>query len=356
MLTFGKDARAFPSALTQKPILVGGAGFYAQELLIPVVGLLLMGGVQLFYHRTAYGKHSRRWPITRGRGPDGDPHPAGGDVRLRLVGAARGIAGILLAPILNVAATMGSIIGLKAFAVAIIGGLTSARGSWWQGWATAWSSPSSPAIFPRAPARSSASPWSSSSSSCGPGASWALARRARLMARVLCAGLFVAGRGPAASHGQHLLPLRGQQCRAPHHRDGRPERPRRLQQARFRSAMRVLRHRRLRGRGDLGPLGAQPVAGRAPGHSCRCGRGGRGGRGSSSGDGPLPGDGHHRLRDHRRRNPGGMGRGHGRTRRHLQHSEAAAGAGVLDHPGGGGAFLILVPICAGRRGAERCSP
>jgi branched-chain amino acid transport system permease protein len=39
-----------------------------------------------------------------------------------------GVAGILLAPILNVAATMGTIIGLKAFAVAIIGGLTSAPG------------------------------------------------------------------------------------------------------------------------------------------------------------------------------------------------------------------------------------
>jgi len=42
MLSFGKDARAFPSALTRKPILLGGAGFYPQELLIPIVGLALM--------------------------------------------------------------------------------------------------------------------------------------------------------------------------------------------------------------------------------------------------------------------------------------------------------------------------
>jgi len=38
------------------------------------------------------------------------------------------VAGVLLAPLLNVAPQMGTIIGLKAFAVAIIGGLTSAPG------------------------------------------------------------------------------------------------------------------------------------------------------------------------------------------------------------------------------------
>src|SRR5499426_2953005 len=54
MLAFGKDARAFPSALTQRPILVGGAGFYPQEVLVPVVGLALMALVQVLYHRSPY--------------------------------------------------------------------------------------------------------------------------------------------------------------------------------------------------------------------------------------------------------------------------------------------------------------
>ena len=39
-----------------------------------------------------------------------------------------GVAGVLLAPLLNVAPQMGTFIGLKAFAVAIIGGLASAPG------------------------------------------------------------------------------------------------------------------------------------------------------------------------------------------------------------------------------------
>jgi branched-chain amino acid transport system permease protein len=129
MLLFGKDARAFPSALTQKPILVGGAGFYAQELLIPVVGLLLMAGVQLFYHRTAYGKQLKAVAYNpEAAGLMGIHIPRAVMFAYGLSASLAGIAGILLAPILNVAATMGTIIGLKAFAVAIIGGLTSAPG------------------------------------------------------------------------------------------------------------------------------------------------------------------------------------------------------------------------------------
>jgi branched-chain amino acid transport system permease protein len=129
MLLFGKDARAFPSPLTERPILVGGAGFYPQELLIPVVGLLLAGAVQLFYHRTAYGKQLKAvaWNA-EAAGLMGIHVPRAVMAAYALSALLAGIAGLLLAPVLNVAATMGTIIGLKAFAVAIIGGLGSAAG------------------------------------------------------------------------------------------------------------------------------------------------------------------------------------------------------------------------------------
>ena len=39
-----------------------------------------------------------------------------------------GIAGMLIAPLFNVNADMGTLFGLKAFAVAILGGITSAWG------------------------------------------------------------------------------------------------------------------------------------------------------------------------------------------------------------------------------------
>jgi branched-chain amino acid transport system permease protein len=39
-----------------------------------------------------------------------------------------GIAGILIAPLFAVSADMGTLFGIKAFAVAILGGISSARG------------------------------------------------------------------------------------------------------------------------------------------------------------------------------------------------------------------------------------
>ena len=129
MLSFGKDARAFPSALTQKPILLGGAGFYPQELLIPLVGLALMALVQALYHRTRWGKQWKAvaWNA-EAAGLMGINVPRAVMAAYALSALLAGVAGVLLAPILNVAPTMGTIIGLKAFAVAIIGGLASAPG------------------------------------------------------------------------------------------------------------------------------------------------------------------------------------------------------------------------------------
>src|SRR5258705_166745 len=54
--------------------------------------------------------------------------PRAGAVSYALSSGLAGVAGLLLAPLLNVSPTMGTLIGLKAFAVAILGGLTSAAG------------------------------------------------------------------------------------------------------------------------------------------------------------------------------------------------------------------------------------
>jgi branched-chain amino acid transport system permease protein len=129
MLAFGKDARAFPSPLAVTPWTVLGAGVYPHELLVPVAGLAIMALVELGFRRTLAGKALRAVSFS---------HDAAGlmgiDVNRTITAAyalssmLAGVAGILLAPILNVSATMGTTIGLKAFAVAIIGGIESPRG------------------------------------------------------------------------------------------------------------------------------------------------------------------------------------------------------------------------------------
>ena len=85
--------------------------------------------VQLFYHRTAYGKQLKAvaWN-PEAAGLMGINIPRAVMASYALSALLAGVAGVLLAPLLNVAPQMGTIIGLKAFAVAIIGGLTSAPG------------------------------------------------------------------------------------------------------------------------------------------------------------------------------------------------------------------------------------
>lgn len=129
MIAFGKDARAFPSPLTQRPWNVLGAGVYPHELLVPMAGLAIAIVVELAFRRTLAGKALRAVAYS---------HDAAGlmgiDVTRTITAAyalsslLAGVAGILLAPLLNVSATMGTTIGLKGFAVAIIGGIESARG------------------------------------------------------------------------------------------------------------------------------------------------------------------------------------------------------------------------------------
>jgi len=129
MVTFGKDARAFPSSLTAHPLMFFGAGVYPQELLLPVAGVGLMLGVEAALRRTLFGKTLRAVAFS---------HEAAALMGINvnrtfaacygISSALAGIAGILIAPILNVSATMGTIIGLKAFAVAIIGGIESPAG------------------------------------------------------------------------------------------------------------------------------------------------------------------------------------------------------------------------------------
>ena len=129
MLTFGKDARAFPSSLAQRAVTVLGAGVYPHELLVPVVGVALMVLVELAFRRTLAGRALRAVAF------DHDAARLMGidvtrtiSVAYALSSVLAGVAGILLAPLLNVSATMGTTLGLKGFAVAIIGGIESARG------------------------------------------------------------------------------------------------------------------------------------------------------------------------------------------------------------------------------------
>lgn len=129
MVTFGKEVRGYPSPLAASPINVLGFGVFPLELLIPVVGLLVAIALRILLTQTLMGK------MVQAVSENPETARIMGVPVLRLVAFSfslstvmAGLAGMLIAPITNVSATMGTLLGLKAFAAAIIGGLGSPWG------------------------------------------------------------------------------------------------------------------------------------------------------------------------------------------------------------------------------------
>jgi branched-chain amino acid transport system permease protein len=131
MFTFGKEPRSLPSPLAQTPLSIGdlGLGVYPLQLLIPALGLTLAALLHLVSRRTRWG--TGLLAVVQNRSAArlmGIPirRAIAGAYALSTVFAA--IAGVLIAPLFNVHSDMGTLFGLKAFAVAILGGITSAWG------------------------------------------------------------------------------------------------------------------------------------------------------------------------------------------------------------------------------------
>ena len=124
LLVFGKSPRGLPNALAQEPVTIAGAGIYPLELLIPVVVLVIAWGARLFYGSTMLGRALRATAFDR------EASLAVGINVNRMVGLSyalssmlAAIGGVLIGPLIGVSSSMGFLIGLKAFAVAIVGGL-----------------------------------------------------------------------------------------------------------------------------------------------------------------------------------------------------------------------------------------
>jgi branched-chain amino acid transport system permease protein len=129
LFTFGKEPRGFPTVLAGKPVELFGAGVYPLQLVIPVVGLAIAILLQAVFARTRLGKAL----LAVVQNPDA-AKLMGIDVRRAITvsfmisTALAALAGLLIAPLYSVHSDMGTLFGIKAFAVAILGGITSASG------------------------------------------------------------------------------------------------------------------------------------------------------------------------------------------------------------------------------------
>jgi branched-chain amino acid transport system permease protein len=129
LFTFGKEPRGFAMDWAGGSIPIAGLSVSPLQIAIPAAGLALAAALHLFSRRARPGKAL----LAVMQNPDA-ARLMGINVPLAISAAYAastvfaGVAGILIAPLFNVHSDMGTVFGLKAFAVAILGGLTSAWG------------------------------------------------------------------------------------------------------------------------------------------------------------------------------------------------------------------------------------
>jgi len=128
-ITYGPLGRPLVSPLAEKPIRIAGAGVYLQELLLPLVAIGVMLALEAFYRRTTLGRAMRAVAFNRiVAGLMGINVNRIALIAYAMAAAIAAVAGILIAPVAQATPTMGALIGLKAFGVAIVAGISHARG------------------------------------------------------------------------------------------------------------------------------------------------------------------------------------------------------------------------------------
>jgi branched-chain amino acid transport system permease protein len=131
MLIWGRNYHTFPSLMASAPHHIGGASITDLQILIIVLAALMMGGLMLLVNRTRLGRAMRAT----------SENPAiaglmGVDINriislTFIIGSALGaLAGIMVGANYGIAHYgMGSLLGLKAFTAAVLGGIGNLPGA-----------------------------------------------------------------------------------------------------------------------------------------------------------------------------------------------------------------------------------
>jgi branched-chain amino acid transport system permease protein len=129
LFTFGKEPRQFVSALAEVQWQWLGSNVGLMQLLIPLVG----GGMALALWLVR--RYTRLGKVLEACVQNPKAATLMGIQVKRVIAVAfalstlfAAVAGLLIAPLFSVSAEMGTLFGLKAFAVAILGGVSSAGG------------------------------------------------------------------------------------------------------------------------------------------------------------------------------------------------------------------------------------
>lgn len=130
MLIWGKDAYAMPSFTDHPPIDIAGARLLMQSIWIITISVLIAGGLHFFYKKTLAGKAMHACAINKHAAwLVGIPYKAMILLAFGISTGMGGVAGTIIAPITMPAYDMGTMLGLKGFCAAMLGGLGSLWGS-----------------------------------------------------------------------------------------------------------------------------------------------------------------------------------------------------------------------------------
>lgn len=126
---WGRDDLKFPSPLGETSIVFMGVRVLPMEIAIVIGALAMMLAVEFFNRRTVFGKAVVATANDRdAAGLMGINTGLVITFSYALSSMVAALAGVLVAPVTLTGAQMGAALGLKAFAVAIIGGLNSGLG------------------------------------------------------------------------------------------------------------------------------------------------------------------------------------------------------------------------------------
>ena len=126
---WGKDDLTFPSPLSSTPFQIFGANVQPMQVAVIVGALAIMAAVEIFNRKSIYGKAVVATSDDRAAaGLMGIDTSRVITFSYALSSMTAAFAGVLIAPLTLTGATMGAVLGLKAFAVPIIGGLSSGMG------------------------------------------------------------------------------------------------------------------------------------------------------------------------------------------------------------------------------------
>lgn len=131
MMFWGREYHAFPSLLPNNSHMLSGATITEVQILIVLVALGMMGGLLLLMHHTRLGRAMRAVAenpsaaILMGVNVNGVIA-----ITFMLGSALASVAGIMVSANYGIVHySMGSVLGLKAFTAAVLGGIGNMRGA-----------------------------------------------------------------------------------------------------------------------------------------------------------------------------------------------------------------------------------